>query len=309
MPDDYAQEYRRYATMLRHVDSDAELVVCGHDDELEQNAAVGPRSAPQPRRSPVDPYVLDDGGPETDFSRPGILRSASEADSTEDFIIRTRRLIKEANPGQHRVGIALDEWGVWHPEARPWGDRGTAEARDPITYEQANTLRDALAVAVAFEGFHRQCDVLTLANIAQIVNVLQSVIMTDGPKMWLTPTYHIFQMHASHIGAEALPVEVSGGLTLPSGGAAVSATASRTSDGSSVTVTNRHLHERATVVIGSMAGATTATAEVLTADDPRAQNSLEDPERVAPRPLDVTQDGAGFRIELPPHSVATIRFN
>src|SRR3712207_7070105 len=52
------------------------------------------------------------------------------------------------------IGIALDEWGVWHPEARPWGPRGEL-ARDPVTYEQANTLRDALAAAIALEGFHR----------------------------------------------------------------------------------------------------------------------------------------------------------
>ena len=67
-------------------------------------------------------------------------------------------------------------------------------------------LRDALAAAVALEGFHRQCNVLTLANLAQVVNVLQAPVMTDGARMWLTPTYHALRMHTPHIGATALPV-------------------------------------------------------------------------------------------------------
>lgn len=75
-----------------------------------------------------------------------------------------------ATGGKQRIGIALDEWGVWHPEARPWGS-GDVARQAPVTYEQAGTLRDALAAAVALEGFHRQCNVLTLANLAQAERV------------------------------------------------------------------------------------------------------------------------------------------
>ena len=75
---------------------------------------------------------------------------------------------------------------MWHPEARNWGP-GEVARREPVTYEQANTLRDALAAAVALEGFHRQCNVLTLANLAQIVNVLQSVVMTEGAAHLVDP--------------------------------------------------------------------------------------------------------------------------
>ncbi len=232
----------------------------------------------------------------------------AEAASTEEFIVRTREIIDAATGGKHRIGIALDEWGVWHPEARPWGPQGKELARDPITYEQDNTLRDALAAAIAFEGFHRQCDVLSMANIAQIVNVLQSVAMTDGAKMWLTPTYHVFRMHAPHIGAEALPVDVGGGATLPGGGVAVSATASRSGHDYAVSVTNRHYSEAATVTIAAPFAGAQATAEILTADTPSASNSPDAPDNVAPRSLDVVSDGAGFRIALPPHSIATITF-
>src|SRR5205085_5996373 len=116
-------------------------------------------------------------------------------------------------------------------------------------YEQANTLRDALAAGIALEGFHRQCNVLTLANLAQIVNVLQAVVMTEGSRMWLTPTYHALRLHAPHIGATALPVEIAHGGSLPDGAPAVSATASRTDAGLAVTLINRHYKQEASVQV------------------------------------------------------------
>ena len=74
---------------------------------------------------------------------------------------------------------------------------------------------NSMATGVVLEGFHRQCQVLSLANLAQIVNVLQSVAMTEGNRMWLTPTYHVLRMHTPHLGATALPVEISGAVRAP----------------------------------------------------------------------------------------------
>ncbi|HEU5090949.1 MAG TPA: alpha-L-arabinofuranosidase C-terminal domain-containing protein, partial [Roseiflexaceae bacterium] len=214
----YGREYVRYATMLRHVDPSAELVICGHDDAW--NAQVLETAARH--IGLIDHFSIHHywthGGPETDFSDDEYYALLAEAASTEAFVERTAKIIQSASGGRKQIGIALDEWGVWHPEARPWGPRGTAECRDPITYEQANTLRDVLAAGIALEGFHRQCAVLSLANLAQIVNVLQSVAMTDGATIWLTPTYHVLRMHTPHLGATALPVDVNS-ATLPDGSA------------------------------------------------------------------------------------------
>jgi alpha-N-arabinofuranosidase len=112
--------------------------------------------------------------------------------------------------------------------------------RTPTTFEQANTLRDAIAAAVALEAFHRQCNVLSMANMAQVVNVLQAFLVTDGAACLKTPTYHAFALHRAHIGAEALTTHVATAVTLPSGGPAVSATASRSAGGLAVTLVNRH---------------------------------------------------------------------
>lgn len=304
----YAREYLRYATMLRHVDPSAELVICGHDDawNAELLATVGPRRAELIDHLSIHRYWIA-GGPETDFTEDDYYNLLAEAHATESFVLRSAEILSETIGEKRQIGIALDEWGVWHPEAREWGP-GHVARRQPVTYEQANTLRDALAAAVALEGFHRQCNVLTLANLAQIVNVLQSVVMTDGPHIWLTPTYHALRLHAPHIGAAALAVETDGGERLPDGLAAVTGTASLKDGSLAVTVINRHYREPASVSLrGELPGS--ASAQLLAGDSPAAGNSVSQPDAVAPAALAVRPDGSGgYRIELPPHSMATIVF-
>ncbi len=303
----YAREYLRYATMLRHVDPSAELVICGHTDEwnAELLATVGASRADLVDHLSIHRYWIS-GGPETGFSEEDYYRLLAEADATEDFVARSAQLLHDTLGDKHRIGIALDEWGVWHPEARNWGP-GEVTRREPVTYEQANTLRDALAAAVALEGFHRQCNVLTLANLAQIVNVLQAVVMTEGSHIWLTPTYHALRLHAPHIGATALRVRVEGGAGLPDGSPAVSGTASQRDGKIAVTVVNRHYHEAASVAVDAGAGGS-AIGQLLAAPSAAAGNSLAAPEAVAPVALAVAKDGRGWRVELPPHSMATITF-
>jgi alpha-N-arabinofuranosidase len=292
--------------MLRHVDPNAELVVCGHDDawNSELLQTIGRHLALVDHFS-IHRYWIT-GGAETEFSATEYYALLAEADATEQFIERTAALAREANGGKRPIGIALDEWGVWHPEARLWGP-GSVQRREPVTYEQANTLRDALAAAVALEGFHRQCAVLSMANLAQIVNVLQSVLMTDGRRMWLTPTYHALRLHAPHIGATALAAEVERGDSLPGGSNAVSVTASRTADGLAITLINRHFDAPASVRVVCADAPEDATGHVLAADTPRATNSADAPDTVAPARLAVARDGRdGWRVELPPHALATI---
>src|SRR5688572_27650698 len=155
--------------MLRHVDPSAELVVCGHDDSwnVELLATIGKHLRLVDHLS-IHRYWIH-GGTETEFTEAEYYALLAAAAVTEEFIQDTTAILQEATCGERRIGIALDEWGVWHPEARPWGP-GEVERRAPVTYEQAGTLRDALAAAIALGGFHRQCHVLSMANLAQIVN-------------------------------------------------------------------------------------------------------------------------------------------
>ena len=308
----YAREYRRYATMMRHVDPTAELVIGGSGHAMASSNKLDSWNIEliqtlRPHLSLIDHLSIHvywiNGGPETDFSVEQYYGLLTEAQYTENFVIRAAKMVAEEAPGQ-KIGIALDEWGVWHPEAREWGP-GEVKRRNPVTYEQANTLRDALAVGVVLEAFHRQCQVMSMANLAQVVNVLQSPVMTEGSRMWLTPTYHTLHLHVPHIGAKALPVEALQGGSLPDGGPAVTATASSSTQGMAVTLINRHYSEEA--VVRFNAAGNQAQARMLSAEKANVGNDAEHPDRVKLVDLAVVHDGSdGWCVELPPHSMATI---
>jgi alpha-N-arabinofuranosidase len=306
----YTREYRRYATMLRHVDPSAELVICGQEDEwnTELFRTISKHQNLIDHLS-IHRYWIH-GGSEIDFSEADYYALLTEAQETEAFVSRTADIIAAETDGKHPIGIALDEWGVWHPEGRPWGPGDTP--RRPIEsgkYEQAGTLRDALAAAIALEGFHRQCQVLSMANLAQIVNVIHAVAMTSGADMWLTPTYFVFQLHQPHIGAEALPVRVEQSVQLADGTSAVTATASRSEKGIAVTLINQHFDQPGQVTL-MLDGFKSARGSLLTGDSPRAVNTADKPDQVKLADWGANPDGAGrWQLELPPHSVGTIEFS
>src|SRR5207248_1333684 len=135
---------------------------------------------------------------------------------------------------------AFDEWGVWHPEAA----RGCG-------YEAPNTLRDAVAAAGILDVFHRWCGSVSMANLAQIVNVLQCLVQTEGDCLWLTPTYLLFMLYKPHRGATAVRLDLeSESQEAPALGALkagtlalISATASLQGSELHVSASNRHLTE------------------------------------------------------------------
>jgi alpha-N-arabinofuranosidase len=150
--------------------------------------------------------------------------------------------------------------------------------------------------------------VLTLANLAQIVNVLHATVMTQGAAVWVTPTYYVFQLHKPHIGAQALPVHVEQGGSLPDGSSAISATASHNGDQIAVTLVNRHFDQPGQVELSVGNSASQAAGQILAASSPRDMNSADDPQRVTLAALKVQSNGDKLRIDMPPHSVATVQF-
>jgi alpha-N-arabinofuranosidase len=327
-PEGYGREYRRFAAMIRQLDPAVELVAVGLQDDPSPESGLAPDwnerflAALGPSLDLVDHLSIHrywiTGGPETDFGESDYYALLAEAEATEALVERTARTIASAlaaapaaSPAARRIGVALDEWGVWHPEARTWGP-GEVARRSPPTFEQAGTLRDALAAAVALEGFHRQCNVLSMANLAQVVNVLQCVLVTDGATCVRTPTYHVLALHRPHVGAEALPAEVATDVAVAPGRPALSATASRRGDHLALTLVNRHYERPISARISISArwpiGAV-VLAQVLTAGRPNATNTAADPERVSPAPLGVAAlAGGAWATVTPPHSIATIEF-
>ena len=143
----------------------------------------------------------------------------------------------DASDREKRVGLYVDEWGTWYR-----GEEGT----NPSFLYQQNSLRDALVAGLNFHIFHKHHERVRMCNIAQTVNVLQAMILTEGEKMILTPTYHAFEMCKVHQDTKYLPVEIKspdytlGDAAIP----AVSVSASQADDGTVyVSLVNTHAHD------------------------------------------------------------------
>lgn len=117
----------------------------------------------------------------------------------EELISKHSAIMDQYDPDK-RIGLLVDEWGTWH-DVEPGTNPG-------FLYQQ-NTIRDALVAGITLNIFNEHCDRVQMANIAQLVNVLQAVILTEGEKMVLTPTYHVFDMYKVHQDAQLLDVHPS----------------------------------------------------------------------------------------------------
>jgi alpha-N-arabinofuranosidase len=199
---------------------------------------------------------------------------------------------------RHRVKLVVDEWGAWH---RP----GT-EVHPSHLLGQQSTMRDALLAALTLDTFHRHADKVAMANIAQLVNCLQSLFLAHEDKFVATPTFHVFEMYGAHVGGRSLRTLVA---APPIAYQRVGATGSMWGLGSSaslndrtvtLTVVNPHVSEtRETEIAVRGASIASVRAHVLHAADIHAVNKFEQPTAIAPR-----DDGAG----VPKGNITVHRF-
>ncbi|MCB8944439.1 MAG: alpha-N-arabinofuranosidase [Ardenticatenaceae bacterium] len=229
-----------------------------------------------------------------------ILRDAHRMD---ELLQRHTTIMDKYDPAK-KVGLMVDEWGTWY-KVEPGTNPG-------FLYQQ-NTLRDALVAAIHFDSFHRYCDRVQMANIAQTVNVLQAMILTEngGERMVLTPTYHVFEMYKVHHDATLLPLDLHsaeygyGDATIP----AISATASRDGNGRiHISLSNANPHTGHTVTC-TLRGihANAVTGRVLTGATMDAHNSFDVPEAVQPMAFNgASLAGDQLTIQLPAKSVVTL---
>ena len=218
-----------------------------------------------------------------------------------DELIAKHSAIMDQYDPQKKVALVVDEWGVWL-QSMP----GT----QPLYLQQQNSLRDAILASVNLNIFARHADRVRMANIAQMVNVLQSMILTDGSKMLLTPTYHVFKMYVPFQDAKFLPIDLAVGdykfadLTVPQ----VDAIAAQAKDGRVwVALTNLDPNRAADVTTGLPgSSARSAVGEVLTADRVDAVNSFDKPNAVSPRPLTSQAASGKLVLHLPPESVTVV---
>ncbi|HZO91257.1 MAG TPA: alpha-L-arabinofuranosidase C-terminal domain-containing protein [Chthonomonadaceae bacterium] len=308
-PTDYAKEFRRFATFLRMADPTIELIACGHNTRDWNLKVVETLRHHLSYLDHLSVHQYYTAGPAAEFTESQYYQIMRAGALVEEDIRFTDEILRFFTAGRRFVGIAFDEWGVWHPEAALG-----------CGYEAPNTLRDAVAAAGVLDVFHRWCHRVTMANLAQIINVLQCLIQTEGEAMWLTPTYHLFALYRAHRGAEALRVDLEcptveapalGTLWEAPHSAApplplLSASASRKDGQVAVSLSNRHYNQPLEVAIsvrGLRLGA--GTLLTLTGDAPNAVNSVEAPERVRITETALSADGATFTFQVPPCAVQT----
>ena len=231
----------------------------------------------------------------------------------ERAVIHQRTLLDGYDPGR-RIGLFLDEWGVWDQMSQQ------EEAANGRLWQQA-TMRSAVAAGLGLNIFNRLADKLYMCNIAQLINVLQSVLLTDGPQgrhCIRTANYHAFMLFKPHRSKMSVRVEADG-MSLADAGRGggrgrgaeeppeISISASREGGTMVVSLVNPRADADWTVSV-ALRGVTAreGSAQMLHDSDLNAANSFENPERLAIKPHDVAVEGDHFRIALPAMSVATV---
>lgn len=315
-PEFYADLYRRYQTYCRNYNGNRLFKIASGASDYDYNwTEVLMRNA----RGHMDGLSLHyytcagwsgSKGSATKFDEGQYYWTLGKCLEIEDVLKKHIAIMDKHDP-RKRVALMVDEWGTWWDE-----EPGTVRGH---LYQQ-NTMRDALVAALTLNVFHKYTDRVKMANIAQIANVLQSMILTKEDKMVLTPTYHVFKMYKVHQESTHLPLELNcdtmkvrsdfyerreGERNLPQ----VSVTASRNSDGIvHISLANVNLNETNQVAL-SLDGykIKEVNGTILSSKRIDDYNSFESPNVVKPEIFKgVKIDKDTLRIKLPAMSVVTL---
>jgi len=298
---------KRYSTFIKAPANTRILKIASgaNSDDVAFTDTMMRIAGPQLDALSLHYYTVPGGWPPrasaTVFDETGWAQTLATTLKMDDLITQHSAAMDKYDPAK-RVWLAVDEWGTWYA-----GDPGT----NPGFLRQQNTLRDAMVAAINLNIFARHADRVKMTAIAQMVDVLQAMILTDGSKMVLTPTYHVFAMYRPYMDGTVLPIEIASPWynkdqhTMP----AVSASAVRGKDGR-VHVGLANLDpNRATTLTATLDGltATRVTGKLLTAPAMNALNAFDAPDRVAPVAFsDARIEGNRLTVTLPPKSVVML---
>jgi Alpha-L-arabinofuranosidase len=194
-PEYYADEYRRYQTYCRNYGKNKLYrIACGASDNdynwtdvLMKNAGRF-MDAITLHHYTIPTGVWQEKGSATEFDAPMYYQTL-KATLAMDEMVQNHLEVMNRYDKEHRVGLIIDEWGTWY-DVEPGTNPG-------FLYQQ-NTMRDAIVAALNLDIFNKHCNRVVMTNIAQTVNVLQAIVLTEGDKMVLTPTYHVFDLFKNH---------------------------------------------------------------------------------------------------------------
>ena len=310
-PEYYADNFRRYNTFIKNYGSNKIYrIACGASDSNYNWTEVLMKNAGRQMNGlSLHYYTLPTGnwshkGSATEFNEAEWYNTLQRALFMDELVTKHSAIMDKYDP-QKKVGLIVDEWGAWYD---------VEQGSNPGFLYQQNTLRDALVAGVTLNIFNNHADRVKMANIAQMINVLQAMILTDNEKMTVTPSYWVFEMDTVHHDATLLPSDLqsvdysSGDKTIP----AVSASASRDKAGKiHVTLCNLNPNQSADVTCELQgAKATKLSGRILTAREMNAHNTFDQPDNVKPTEFNtfkVTDNG--FVTTLPAKSVVVLEVN
>ena len=304
----YADLYRHYATFIRGPkgNTPARVASGAHDDDTRWTEVLMSQAAGLMDAITLHYYTLPTGrwdhkGAATGFGESDWIATMKSTLRMDELIAQHAAIMDRYDP-RKRVALFVDEWGTWYdPEP------GTNAA----FLHQPNTLRDAVVAAVNLNIFQAHADRVRMANIAQMVNVLQAMILTERNRMVLTPTYHVFEMYRPFQDATFLPVDSRapayrfGDTSVPS----VHSSASRDMAGrihlALVNLDPNRVAEVTAKVVGR--GVRTVDGRVLTAAAMDAQNTFTAPDTVRPMPFTGARlEHGDVAVVLPAKSVVVL---
>ena len=308
VPEYYSHLYRRYQTYCRNFGDNRLYKVASGASDYDYNwtEVLMKNIGSQMDGVSLHYYTVKgwDGskGSATEFTAEEYYNTLGKAVEIESVIKRHIAIMDSYDP-EKKIDLLLDEWGTWF-DVEP----GT----NPGHLFQQNTMRDAMVAALSFNIFHKYTERLKMANIAQIANVLQSMVLTKGDRMVLTPTYHVFRMYNVHQDATYLPLTCSSRTFTDANGRecpVVDATASRNAEGIiNVTLTNTDLENDAEITVAIAAdGKPEVAGEILTSRNIGDYNSFENSEVVKPVQFkDFKVKDGKITVKMPAKSIVSL---
>lgn len=311
-PEEYSNVYRRYQTYARDFDGNRLYKIASGASDYDYNWTdvlmknVGNRM----NGLSLHYYTVwnwNDKGAATDFTPDLYYYTLGKALEVDSVINHHAQLMDKYDPDK-KIAMILDEWGTW------WNvEPGT----NPGHLYQQNTMRDAMVAALSLNTFHKYADRLKMANIAQIANVLQAMVLTQDDKMVLTPTYHVFKMYVPHQGGNFIPLDIQTPLknvdserkdferTVPM----ISATATEKNGVVTLSVANTSLEDNAKIKIplSALNIKKIDSGLILKSDNISDYNDFNESEKVKPMDFKKAKISHGnLEIEMPEASIVTL---
>lgn len=300
-PEYYADEYRRYNCFVKNYSGNKVYrIACGaNSGDLHWTEVMMERAKDHMDGLSLHYYSVPNGWPPngsaTQFNTKQWAEVMKAALHMGTLLEQHTAIMDKYDP-EKKVGLIVDEWGTWF-ESEPGSTPG-------FLYQQ-NSMRDAVLAAIHFHLFHTYADRIHMANIAQTVNVLQAMILTDKEKMIKTPTYWVFEMFKHHQGGQVVPLEVEiptitvEGIELP----AISISA--TSKDGVQTTSIANLDPENDRVIELPVGEA-LEVRVLTGKTMTAHNTFDEPENVKPTAGSFEVGNGVVTVTLPKYSIVTV---